>query len=568
MTEQKSKGKVLPFRQGAAFYMKRGAKQMEKNDLLAALCRYRQAYASDPSNADSCLAVAEILYQMQRFEESNRLLLLYVSMYEAVPECYFGIACNYFGMHEFDYAAESLETYLSLDPNGAFAYDAEDFLDVLDDDAELAAATGISSDEDFDTLTICTRARHLLDAGEPGIAVDLLREHLSEVPRAWRAWNLLSVAQYCAGDREGAKRTTDHVLSENPDDLSALCSRILLLCTGGQKEAAAELLDALPQDLAGAAPETLSSIAVLQMELSRFEAARMTLRRLYLAAPYDTNVIHQMGYCARMLGDFDEAQRCYRRLLRLDPTDTVAKYYLASAKSAAEQPSGKAAYWSLSYRVPLPEMLRRLNHINRMFGLPQGELRIRWKTDESFRNLLNWVLTVPDDRVKRAILSFYYMMGDERALRSFLLRTDQGDALKREVLALLRRMGAKEPYMAYLESQWIQGRVSMLLLPEKLPPAYEQVLRLLMEHCFADGQQEAASYSVDLLRKYLAQFEDNRFPRISTNQEASFAAALDLLGGRLAGKEQDEQEICKRYKITQIRLRNALAKFEPFLEEY
>ena len=68
--------------------------------------------------------------------------------------------------------------------------------------------------------------------------------------------------------------------------------------------------------------------------------------------------------------------------------------------------------------------------------------------------------------------------------------------------------------------------------------------------------------------RYLAQFEDNRFPRISTNQEASFAAALDLLGGRLAGKEQDEQEICKRYKITQIRLRNALAKFEPFLEEY
>ena len=47
-----------------------------------------------------------------------------------------------------------------------------------------------------------------------------------------------------------------------------------------------------------------------------------------------------------------------------------------------------------------------------------------------------------------------------------------------------------------------------------------------------------------------------------------FDEALDLLGGRLAGKEQDEQEICKRYKITQIRLRNALAKFEPFLEEY
>ena len=49
-------------------------------------------------------------------------------MYERAPECFFGIACNYFGMHEFDYASESLETYLRLDPDGTYAYDAAGFL--------------------------------------------------------------------------------------------------------------------------------------------------------------------------------------------------------------------------------------------------------------------------------------------------------------------------------------------------------------------------------------------------------------------------------------------------------
>ena len=52
-------------------------------------------------------------------------------------------------------------------------------------------------------------------------------------------------------------------------------------------------------------------------------------------------------------------------------------------------------------------------------------------------------------------------------LRDFLLRTDQPDELKRAVFGMLKQLGAKEPYMAYLNGRWIKGRVSLLELDYK-----------------------------------------------------------------------------------------------------
>lgn len=563
------KGKVLSFRQETGFYLKRGAKQLEKNDLLAALHRYRQAYDNDPSNVDSCLAVAEILHQMRRFDESNRILFVYLSMHAPAAECFFGIACNFYGMHEFDYAAESLESYLQLDPDGPYAYDAEDFLDVLGDDEELGIATGISEEEDFDTLTICTRAQHLINAGQPEIAVELLQQHLSDLPTAKRAKNLLAAALYCAGDPASAMTVTEAVLKDDPHDISAQCNRILLLHVGGEEEQARAALAAFPAATIEK-PEHLASLALLQLELEQAEHAKQTLQRLLLETPYDETALHQMGYCCHLLGDLPMAENCYRKLLRIDPSDTVARYYLKAVKEEREDPSARRAYWSLPYRVPLPEMLRRMNYINRIFSRPQAEVRELWEKDDSFRHLLNWVFTLPDERSKRAILSFYYTMGDaaaERALRGYLLRTDQPDMLKREVLGLLKRMDAKEPFMAYLASQWIQGRVSMLTLPQNLPAPYENVMRTLMEQVAKQQNgEELATKAAALYHRYLKQFAGTRYPRISENQEVSFAAALELLASRLAGTPVTEEEICHRYRVTQQRLRNAIAKFEPYTE--
>ena len=87
-TKQPKKGKILPFEQDTDFFLRRGAKDLDKNDLLAAVQSYRKAYAGDPADLDSCLALSELLSRMMRFEESNRLLLVDISMNEPDPESY------------------------------------------------------------------------------------------------------------------------------------------------------------------------------------------------------------------------------------------------------------------------------------------------------------------------------------------------------------------------------------------------------------------------------------------------------------------------------------------------
>ena len=48
----------MPFRQDVDFFLKRGAKELDRNDLLSAIQLYRKAYDSDPTDLDSCLALA------------------------------------------------------------------------------------------------------------------------------------------------------------------------------------------------------------------------------------------------------------------------------------------------------------------------------------------------------------------------------------------------------------------------------------------------------------------------------------------------------------------------------
>ncbi len=179
--------------------MKRGAKELEKNDWIAAIAKYREAYERAPEDPEISIALAEILSQMQRFEESNRILLcLMVNEQELPPEVHFGLACNYFGLQDYDCAADSLEDYLDEEPDGPFAADAEDFLDLIDDDDAMFETTGLKTDDDYEDNAVCRYARSLLASGDVDYAVEEL-EHpaigsaeIRQDPRAAR--NRLFVA--------------------------------------------------------------------------------------------------------------------------------------------------------------------------------------------------------------------------------------------------------------------------------------------------------------------------------------------------------------------------------------
>jgi tetratricopeptide (TPR) repeat protein len=313
--------------------------------------------------------------------------------------------------------------------------------------------------------------------------------------------------------------------------------------------------------------EELHSVAVLQLDLDKYEDAEKTLAILLQMLPYDENVLHKTGYARYMRGDVEGAKACYQKLLRIDPHDTVAKYYLNQCKHAETSQKSTSARWIIPYQVPFGEAFRRLNHINRQLAQPHEELYHAWTEDTGFRDLLFWATTLSDMRVKKSMLSLVFTFGDklsERILRGFLLRTDQPDELKRAVFGMLKHLNAKEPYQAYLNGRWISGRVNLLDLDYKMPPSYESVMQLLMQYMLGNCREECATEAANIFRRYVESL-NRKFPRISAAQEVSFAAALEYLGRISCGETVTEEEIGEIYRVTKPRLKNAIMKLQPFI---
>ena len=568
MTKNKT-GKVIPFSQGATFYMKRGAKELEKNDLIAAIGKYREAYERAPNDAEIAIALAEILSQMQRFEDSNRILFrVLADMEDAPPECHFGLACNYFGMQDYDRAADSLEDYLELEPDGEFAADAEDFLDLIDDDDAMFETTGLRGDDDYEDNAVNHFARSLLASGEPSYAVEELEHRLSQTPDSLKIREQLAIAYFVANRRDEAKKLANELLAEDGTNVLANSTLALAEIEDGNRVSALARLDEIA-NIRSLAPEELHSIAVLQLDLERFEDAEKTLTQMMHLMPYDENVLHKLAYAKYMQGDAEAAKALYQKLLRIDPHDTVAKYYLNQSKHVDAAGKRANAKWIIPYQVPFSEAFRRLNHLNRMLALPHDELNQAWTSDVSFRDMLVWAISLSDLRVKRSMLSLVFTFADENAqhiLRDFLLRTDQPDELKRAVFGMLKHLGAKEPYMAYLNGRWIKGRVSLLELDYKLPASYEGVVQIMMQYMLGNCREECTSEAAHIFQRYIDSL-NKKFPRISAAQEISFAAALEYLGRLSSGETVTQEEIGEVYRVTKSRLRNAIVKLEPFVKK-
>ncbi len=546
--------------------MKRGAKELEKNDLIAAIAKYREAYERAPQDPEIAISLAEILSQMQRFEESNRVLFqLIAELDEAPPECHFGLACNFFGLQDYDSAADSFEDYLDADPDGVFAADAEDFLDLIDDDNAMYEATGLKTDDDYEDNAVCHVARSMLASGDVNYAVEELEHRIGQSPKSVKVREQLAIAYFVASRREEAKKVALGLIAENPLNVMANSTLSLAEIEEGNRISANKRLDEMMK-LRSLEPEELHSVAVLQLDLDRFADAEKTLAQMLRVLPYDENVLHKSGYASFFRGDTDAAKEHYQKLLKINPHDTIAKYYLNLCKRSDGVSKRAGVKWLIPYQVPFGEAFRRLNHINRTITQPHADLERAWMQDAALRDLVVWAMTLSDIRVKKSMLSFVFTFGDvnaERILRDFLLHTDQPDELKRAVLGMLKHLGAKEPYMAYLNGRWIKGRVSLQEIDYRMPPSYESVMQLLMQYMLGNCREECATEAANIFRRYVESL-DQKFPRISAPQEVSLAAALELLGRRACGETVSEEEIGEVYRVTKVRLKNALVKLAPF----
>jgi len=554
-------GKLLSFEQTGEHYYRTGLAKLDKNDLVGAMANYRLALERDPQNKDIVLSMAEVLTGMEKYDESNRLLLTHFRDGKKCPtEVYFGMGCNFMALHEYDCAISSFDKYLDEDPEGEFAYEAYDMAEMLDDeDGEFVASDAPSKER-----AEAEEGRRMLERGDFKGAIAALRSLSEKYPDMYYARNALALALYCEHNYDSATKEVGAVLNDDPSNLQAHCN-LAVFMRGAKDETG---LKREIEFLKAAKPDTdddINAVGVTLLEMHEYESALPHLKKLAQKLPYNEEVRHRLGVCAYGMGSYALAQSCYDRLLQMDKNDAVARYYRNLCRLAING-APKHPHLMISYQVPLDEMVLRIRRLNELVHLPHDELKKLWYPGSELESLIKWSFTIGDDSIKRAMLGFIALFRDansENALRDFVLRRDQSMDLKRDALGYLKDMGAEEPYLSYIDGELMESHVNLMpVMPDDMPKQYASV----MESCAACMRgvrsDECIMKAAKLWSEYVASLDGYR--PLTGGQEAAFAAVLEYSACRELGQSVTKWELCSKYGITVARFNGAFAKFSDW----
>lgn len=567
LKRKERQAKIIPFERDGDFFLRRGSQRLEKNDLLAAMSNYRQALKRDPNNQEYQLAVAEVLTEMHRYQESNRILLPLLSQDLPPSECYFGMACNFVGLQEFQRASDSLNSYLTVDPDGEFCYDAEDMLDAMENPEAYFGFPEIRSSEERDALRACERGRRCMEENRLHDAVNVMKQAAKMWPDMLFVKNNLAMAYFCVHDFQNAVQTVQEVLEKEPNNPQAHCNLVLFMHAAKRyEEAEAEL--AVLERLEVEDADDLNRMALIFMELSMYDKALPVLRKTQNIFPFDEGTLHRMGVCHYQLGQYRQALDCYDTLLKIQPGDTIAKYYRVVCARAV---AGDVAQigWLHHYQVPYQEVLRRVKEINKRIRGSRDDMLKLWQSDEAFRALLIWGLALPEPNAKRAILTLLAGLADplaERAMRDFLLDENQPDSVKREVFAMLKHIGAKEPYVAILDGELVQSKVHITdFKAGQMPASYQNALDILLDSMDGIYGADCISAANDVFAAYIRGLH-GEYPKLSPTQAVALGAAVEYIACRRMGEDITKSQIMSAYGISLVRLNNAISRVTRALE--
>lgn len=457
-----SEKKILEFERPAGFYFESAERFLDNADYIGALPLLRRAVKKDPTNQDYKLALAEALTDINRFEESNAILFeLLKSTSFLDPECYFGIGCNFIGLNDFEKAKQSFEQYIKIEPDGEFKEEVEEFLSFMDDIDELEENSfeDVSRKRSFD---LAGEGKRKLDMGEYSEAINILTSVKADSVSMIFVKNNLALSYYCDKQIDKAIEITKEVLKIDPGNVHANCN-MLLFYTEKNNEVNREQFIEKILTIKTENPEDLYKIAVTFCELKIHEKVIVYLKKLLQYRPYDEKAMFYAGIACYNLGRYRESIGYFADIIKINPQNTVAPYYCGYVKNVLEGNtfSDTLAY---IYQVPFQEAKKRIRYINEFLMRDKKEILSLWQGNDRFEAMLTWGLEFGDLFIKRAVAEIISGFGDKKAedkLRSYILNADQPDDVKNEIFVLLKRMGAAEPFIAYIGGNIVEVKVGI-----------------------------------------------------------------------------------------------------------
>lgn len=596
---------LIAFPVDATAYADRAIKALERMHYDKALKYFRKAADCEPTDPIHQCNYAGALAEAGQFEQSNRILEHVVTELDPeLTECYYYMANNCAYLEKFEAAEALLEHYLSMDPTGIYAEEAQEMLDMLHYEQQhpimaKRGKTGESSEEeassekeqhvatlerleeeresasnerkvdpssledsDEQELQHAT-ARQMLEDGRFNEAEQILLAILEADPDFLAARNNLALAYYYMGRFEEAQLMLRGVLERDAGNLHALCNLAIFERQAGHEDVVQEMIQVLSKT-EPFHPEHSFKLATTMGILGEHEQAYRHLKRIVTrTAMREPSVYHYAAVAACHIGRYDEAARWWAVCRRLDAKSGIAAYYLEQLQRI--RPGDTLTQMpSYHYRLPYDEESRRYQQALEHSGLGQQVdqeqssttgLRSAWqqkvKRDPLVRSSLFWALRFGDLDTKLQAIEAISCLGDleaQEALHVLLLDPDQELVAKQVSFYMLRRMGVSEAIQVELEGSIQSYGTTYLAEPI---PEWDEAWDRVIEELRYQLEPHAS-----LLMMYDAEmlwynWLTKAYPDVPKLTKAGvWAAALEYIIMRQHHRSISYQEAAERYQVS------------------
>lgn len=542
--------KVALVRMDATFFFERAVRSLDRHDLPRALKYFRKVVEYEPDNPVNHCNLAGVLSELGDYQSSNEVLERV--LHELDPhmyECYFYMANNFANLGLYDLAQEYASRYLEVDPEGEFAQEAEEMLDILAE--EFGGQTArrrrdgrirLRGEEDV--------ARRFLEEGRFLDAAAYLEARVREHPGAAVERNNLSLAYYYLGDLRKAVETAESVLESHPHNLHAKCNLAIFYRAAGMEEQYRALVNQLRvlRPIQGEYAYKLgTTMGLLQEHRAAYEIFSSLARRLPQPEPA---VLHALAAAAANLGWFRRAAELWKRVHAADPASGIGRYYLEILRGAVER-GWSSLPVGYQYLLPYADAAPGFR-FPAAKGTGPNTGRDPWPSEAAVRSSLMWVLHNGDPVTRRQVIPLVVAFGGadvERALRGILLSEDEYVWVKQ---AALKGMFRLQPE-GIVEISLPSGVLPVNFRPESAKrlaqrPEWQRIVELAVQELQDRGEDTLAKVAMEIWAEF-TQLIHLQAPRV--RKPELWAGALECAARHRCHLPFSRKEVAERYRVSQ-----------------
>lgn len=528
--------KVVRLQLDAGFFFERAVRSLDRHRYDKAVKYFRLAIEKDPDNPVNHCNLAGILSELGRFEESNEILEKVLDEVDPeLYECLFYMANNSANMGDLELAEDYLLEYLSLDPEGEYAEEAEDMLYMLAyelgrpprEPASLALPPYLQAHEE---------ARRHLEEGRFLLAIDLLEKIVQDQPHFLAARNNLALAYYYTGKMDMAMKCIAQVLEADPANLHALCNLAVLAHHMGEQEKSGQIIQMLKK-LVPFHQEHTYKLATTLGILGEHEVAFQLFHRLLkLESQPEASLYHYTAAAAWNTGRYERSRLYWKKAQSLDPDSEVASFYLKHLDQWLHMNPVPLVHYH--YQLPFEEQLIRVNPQK-----PNQFILHQLGTNPLLRSSFFWALHHGDRQTKLQVLNLLGWIADEEVkflLEDFINRNEEEEELKQVARLLLKRLEGEEPSTGSGDASGGEP------IPYYIHGKWKQVLRCCLKHL--TQQEHQLEGAVQRLWMKWVQQPPDELPDV--RKVEAWAAALEYLAAKEEGLKLTQREIAEKYHVS------------------